>query len=199
MEQPNQLMQHDVTETMENRKPFLTRDKSGSSSPVLLEHKNEIYYNLWRRWKVKKKIYNGSAILFKRIDMIMFVFPLLLLQLAIVILPMVIDAELSKFLATGLAAVSSVWIGAQQKLRWGEKGEKYAATAVMYAHLTSEAYFQITVSAVDPDSASNQNVLKFLDHAQKLEENTRSSCPLPPNCIADKYNRQEDNSMVTDH
>lgn len=148
---------------------------------------------------MKKKIYNGSAILFKRIDMIMFVFPLLLLQLAIVILPMVIDAELSKFLATGLAAVSSVWIGAQQKLRWGEKGEKYAATAVMYAHLTSEAYFQMTVSAIDPDSASNQNVLKFLDHAQKLEENTRSSCPLPPNCIADKYNRQENNSMVTDH
>ena len=59
MEQPiNQLMQHDVNQTVENRKqPFLTRDKSGSSSPVLIEHKNEIYYNLWRRWKVKKKIY----------------------------------------------------------------------------------------------------------------------------------------------
>ena len=83
----------------------------------------------------------------------------------------------------------------------------------------------MTVCAVDPEAASNQNVVKFLDHAQKLEENTRASCPLPPNCIADKYsriqkddyfdfkrigclrkgvvkillyNRQEEDSMVTD-
>ena len=138
MEQPNQenhvnLLSHDIHNSIEaGRRPFLTRDKSGSSSPVLVHNKNEIFYNLWRRWKVKKKIYNASAVLFKRIDMIMFVFPLLLLQLAIAIIPMVVDAELAKFLATGLAAVSSVWIGAQQKLRWSEKAEKYSATAVMY-------------------------------------------------------------------
>lgn len=50
----------------------------------------------------------------------------------------------------------------------------------------------MTVCAVDPETASSQNVIKFLDHAQKLEENTRASCPLPPNCIADKYSRISD-------
>ena len=49
-----------------------------------------VEFDLWRQLEnlLKTNLYNGSAILYKRIDMIMFVFPLLFLQLAIVILPM---------------------------------------------------------------------------------------------------------------
>jgi len=72
--EPNQLIQtvENLVSLKPKPKPVLTQDTSGRSSPVLLEQKNGIYYKMWRRWKVKKKIYNSSAILFKRIDTIMF-------------------------------------------------------------------------------------------------------------------------------
>ena len=43
------------------------------------------YHTCWKRFKSKKDIYNACATHYKRLDIIVFVFPLLVLQIAIAV------------------------------------------------------------------------------------------------------------------
>merc|ERR1712071_655026 len=153
--------------------------------------------------------YNESATLYKRLDILVFVFPLLAIQLCIAVIPMVLHEyddvhntdnlkEISKYITTGIASISAVWIGAQQKLRWAEISERYSAVAGMYAHLTSEANYHMTSAEVAANEQTQVKMMKFLSDMQKLEENARSGCPLPPHHVSKRHRKKpHDSSKLT--
>ena len=157
------------------------------------------YQSELERAETKCQIYKAAAKRYKKYDLYAFVTPLMLLQIANTVIPLVIssvetepaDLDADKLdpsnalICVILAAFSGTYIGLSQKLRWGEKSVKYSNMANTYILLITQIQHEISQMAVK--SSSQQEMVGFLRKQAAIETNARKNCPLAPADIVDFY------------
>ena len=183
-------------------KPKVEGQKLGNSDKFVITHFDnkdtfEAYRNLAARFVKKKLIYLASAKRFNNLDLFIFTIPLLIMQVANVIIPtilgtfghsdenesMKINAKILKVVSTCISAVSASWIAAQARFDYGKLSEKYSSIATTYDLLASNSFVEMTkVNLLNDvnEREAKEKFAKFLDAAAKIEKNAVAGVKFPP-------------------
>ena len=102
--------------------------------------------------------------------------------------------ETGNLISVVLSVVSTVTIGAQQKLKWAETAEKFSNAAKAYALLCASAFFKMKESDVTNtlEDERIKEFMKYIENVKSIETSNISDCPLPPAFIVNKYNKKCD-------
>jgi len=168
----------------------------------------QAYKNLASRFVKKKLIYQEASGYFNKLDLIIFTAPLLVLQIANVIIPSILgtnsddgaenlanNSRIFKIITTTISAISASWIAAQGRLNYGKLSEKYANIATTYDLLASNSFLKMTeVNILERDEDENghnskifeKDLIEFLNETAKIEKNVRAGVKLPPYFIEEK-------------
>ena len=172
--------------------PYYNSNKQPISETV------EAYSKLFARFVNKKLVYQAAATYYDRLDLGLFTFPLLILQIANAILPSLnltdpATNQIISTITTAISAVSAAWIATQGKLSWGKRAEKYNNVASAYALLASNSYFKMTqIHILEKDAGPEQekifkqDLLNYIEESSKHEKSARAGVPLPPSFIEER-------------
>ena len=188
-------------------KPKVEGQKLGNSDKFVITHFDnkdtfEAYRNLAARFVKKKLIYLASAKRFNNLDLFIFTIPLLIMQVANVIIPTILgtfdwpqdktgvgkddgkfNAKILKVVSTCISAVSASWIAAQARFDYGKLSEKYSSIATTYDLLASNSFVEMTkVNLLNDmnEREAKEKFAKFLDAAAKIEKNAVAGVKFPP-------------------
>jgi len=166
----------------------------------LKELKNEsveTYEHMWNDFIRAKVVYTLAATYHKKMDLIYFTMPLLILQTLNASLPSFItDATTGKQATTLISAISASWIAAQGKLAWGQAAQKYANCASMYQLLCGSANARITKAKILNKNTSlkdiNKALIEFIEYCGNLERQVKNGCPSVPRNIEKRVKKNEE-------
>ena len=146
----------------------------------------EDYLRVFNRYSRKRKIYTATAQYFKKLDSILIVFPMILIQMVAAILPIYMKSN--ELVSTVLASVTAALIGAQAKLHWSSTSDKFQTVATMYSNLADQCYYQYLECSKD--------LKQFLQNANEIERASRQNCPPPPIWIENQYKKERSMSSL---
>jgi len=166
----------------------------------LKELKNEsveTYEHMWNDFIRAKVVYTLAATYHKKMDLIYFTMPLLILQTLNATLPSFItDSSTGKQATTLISAVSASWIAAQGKLAWGQAAQKFANCASMYQLLCGSANARMTkakiLNATHKLGDINKQLIEFIEYCGNLERQVKNGCPPVPRHIEKRVAKNEE-------
>lgn len=173
-----------------------TKNSQNSKNNENGDYINEIlncYRQLFKRYQYKKEINTIAASYFSKIEFLLFLFPNVLIQCTMAILPVFLfdQPEQLKIAVSSLAAVSAAWISLGAKLQFGKKGERFKNLAKTYSEMCSDTYFKLTEEAfIEKKSVSfakrRKNLMLFLTKSEKVEKLAKNGAPFMPEWILKK-------------
>ena len=166
---------------------------------VPTDYAYQTYRELQVRYMILKRMYVMSSSYYHKLNIFMFVMPILISQLLIAIMPVFFqlnnNPQTASTITSIMASITGVYLGLQQKLRWTEKSQKWATIANLYDELTTRATYlkkgcRLTAMTHVKHSTYigiNKPKQKFVN---QCEPYCRKHCPSPS-----KQQTEEDNRL----
>lgn len=140
---------------------------------ILQEIDNQ-YNSLNRRFTLRKKTYLMSCAYYHRLNLFVFIIPLMLIQVFVASSPLYLkDTETSKIhsvVSSAVAAVSALWIGLQTKLKWAEYSEKYQSAGHLYTYLLDMTWYKRKIFHIDVERIPKEMADEKTDADEKDDE-----------------------------
>lgn len=170
----------------------------GISFDIPTDYAYETYRELQVRYMILKRMYVMSSSYYHRLNIFLFVMPILISQLLIAIMPVILhtNSGASSTITSIIASVTGVYLGLQQKLRWMERSQKWASIANLYDELTTRAtYLKKGCKLTAMTHVKHKHYVGIGKTEEKMvyacEPYCRKHCPRPTKQQLEEDNRKQ--------